>query len=192
MADALAVLTGLLVSTPIFQLPAVRQTLPGGWAWSCLLIALTLVCLYPPVFSRITNRALRQLKRAELNVVPDVRHYFLPVLASITQWIFWGVALWSTARAFVPLSISQMPACIAYAALANTIAYLAIFAPGGLGVRELILFIALDPLTGSHSRAAVVVVALRLIQTIMELILVIVGLILLRSMAGRDTGATSL
>ena len=66
MGDAVAVLTGLIACAPMLITPEVREHLPGGWIWCALLIFAGLVCLYPPVFAKLVNIALRKLKRPEL------------------------------------------------------------------------------------------------------------------------------
>ena len=60
-----------------------------------------------------------------------------------------------------------------------TFSYLALFAPGGLGVREGIYLLVLSPVIGAE-KTAIVVVALRLAQTLLELLLAAIGLWLLR------------
>jgi hypothetical protein len=181
MGDAVAVLTGLIAGAPMLVTPEARSRLPGGWVWCVVLIAMALVCLYPPVFTRLINIALRKLKRAELSAIPKLLYYVLPVLAGFAQWICWGSALWLTARSIGAVSPSQWPTFVVIAALANTIAYLVIFAPGGIGFRELFLFLGLDPIIG-HANAAIVVVALRLIQTIVEILLAVLGTIVLKGL----------
>jgi uncharacterized membrane protein YbhN (UPF0104 family) len=159
--------------------PQVKEHLPGGWIWCVLLIMFCLVCLFPPVFAKLVNIALRRLKRPELTVVPSLHCYVLPVLAGFAQWLFWGAALWCTARTIGNVSISSLPTFIVIAALSNTFAYLAFFTPGGLGAREGMMFLGLDPLIG-HGNAAFVVVALRIVQTVVEIVLCGVGLLILR------------
>jgi hypothetical protein len=179
MGDAVAVLTGLIVGAPMLITPEVRVYLHGGAIWCAMLIAGGLICLYPPVFTKLVNIVLRKLKRAELSAIPKLSYYFLPVLAGFAQWVCWGSALWFIARSIGDLSLNQWPTFIVIAALANTIAYLVIFAPGGIGVREAILWIGLDPLIG-HTNAAILVVALRLIQTVVEILLAVLGTRLLK------------
>ena len=133
MADAIAVLTGLIVASPALRLPEIRAILPGGWIWSVLMIAAGLICLSPPVFTRLLNIVLRRLNLAELQSVPRLHHYAIPVLAAIVQWFLWGLVLWLTIRAITPIPPNELPAMIYLISLANTIAYLMIFTPGGLG-----------------------------------------------------------
>ena len=178
MGDVLAVLTGLIVAAPLLRLPEIRAKLPGSWVWCAIVIAAALVCLWPPVFSALVNIVLKKLKRPPLTTVPRLSYYILPVLAAGTQWFFWGLALWCTARSVQIVSIAHLPAMICMIALANTVGYLMIFAPGGIGVREGILLGALLPIIGNVS--AVVVLVLRLIQTIVEIGLAAIGIMIIK------------
>jgi glycosyltransferase 2 family protein len=182
MTDAIAVLTGLIIAAPTLRLPEVRERVPGGWIWCVVLIVTGLVCLSPPVFTRLLNIILRKLNRAELRAIPRVHHYAVPVLAALMQWILWGIVIWCTARSLSVISITQLPAMIYLIALANTIAYLMVFSPGGIGVREGILLAGLTPIIGKT--AAIVVIAVRVIQTIVEIILAGIGILILRRKDG--------
>jgi hypothetical protein len=181
MADAIAVLTGLISGAPMLVTPEAREHLPGGWIWCALLIVVSVICMYPPLFAKLINIALRKMKRAELQVVPKLHYYVLPILAGFAQWICWGGALWFTARAIGFVGIEKLPTFVVIAALSNTIAYLMFFAPGGIGPRELFLFLGLDPIIG-HGNAAMVVVTLRVVQTIVEIVLCAVGVVILKRM----------
>lgn len=179
MADALAVVTGLVTGAAMFQSPQVQSHLPGGWVWCTLLIALGLITLYPPVFSRLMNVALKKLKREPLSAHPKLGAYALPVLAAFSQWVWWGAALWCASRAVAQVPASQLPWFIVIAAMSNTVAYLAFFSPGGIGVREILLYAGLDPIIG-RPNAALVVIAIRLIQTVVEIVLAGAGVMILR------------
>lgn len=180
MGDALAVLTGLIAGAPMLVTSEARHYLRGGLIWCILLIVAGLICLFPPVFAKLVNIALRRLKRQPLTVIPSLHFYVLPVLAGFAQWLFWGIALWCAARSVANISIQQIPTFIVIAALSNTIAYLAFFTPGGLGMREIFLFLGLDPLIG-HANAAIIVVGLRIVQTIVEIVLCGIGLLILQN-----------
>src|SRR5262249_10710090 len=126
MADALAVLTGIIVAAPMLRLPEMRQRLPGGWIWSLAIIVIGLICLWPPVFTKLVNMALRWLNRPTLDAIPHIRYYVAPVLVITSQWIFWGIALWFAARSIGgEVAAAQIPAMVFMIALANTIGYLA-------------------------------------------------------------------
>jgi hypothetical protein len=179
MGDAVAVLTGLIAGAPLLLTPQAREKLPGGVVWCVLLIVAGLVCLYPPVFTKLVNVALRKMKRPELSAIPKLQYYLLPILAGFAQWVCWGCALWFMSRAITDVGLHVLPRFIVISALANTIAYLVIFAPGGIGFREIFLFLGLDPIIG-HANAAIVVVAIRIVQTLVEVILAGIGMLILR------------
>ena len=101
------------------------------------------------------------------------------MLASFGQWLFAGLALWLMTDAVVDVPISRLPLFIASAALAMTVSYLTPFAPGGIGIREGLYLLTLGPLVGPTT--AVVVVAMRVIQTVIEILLAGAGAWLMRS-----------
>jgi uncharacterized membrane protein YbhN (UPF0104 family) len=180
MLDGLAVIAGLVLSTPLLLWEPVRRQMPTAWLWSAALAAAGVVALHPRVFVGLLNALLRRLGRAPVAGVPRVGQYVLPVAAAFGQWAFAGLGLWLMTRAVAPdVSAAQIPLFIATAAMAMTVSYLALFAPGGLGVREGLYLLALGPVVGP--KAAIVVVAMRVVQTLTELALAGVGLAALRA-----------
>ncbi len=178
MLDGLALIAGLIVSTPLLLSDPVREQMPYGWAWCVALAAGGLVALHPRVFAALVNFALRLIGRAPLTKIPSAGMYAIPVVMSFSQWLFAGLSLWFMTRAMMNVSPAQIPLFVAVAALAMSISYLALFSPGGLGVREWIFWIALGPTIGPV--AAIVAVAMRVAQTLIELTLAAVGFAALR------------
>jgi glycosyltransferase 2 family protein len=182
MGDAVAVLTGLIVGAPLLLTPQARERLPGAWIWCPVLIVIALICLYPPVFARLVNLALRKLKREPLNAVPKLSYYILPILAGFAQWVCWGLAMWFMSRSITAIGWNVLPRFIVIAAISNTIGYLAFFTNGGIGVREWFLALGLNPIIGP-ANAAIVVIAVRILQTLVELVLAGIGMIVLRQIS---------
>jgi len=158
------------------------------WIWCGLLIVVSLVCLYPPVFARLINFALRKLKRDPLTAVPTLHYYLLPILAGFAQWICWGLAMWFMSRSITPVGLNVLPRFIVIAAIANTIGYLAFFTNGGLGVREFFLALGLNPIIGAEN-AAIVVIAVRVVQTLVEIVLAGLGMLILKRMDKATAGS---
>jgi hypothetical protein len=181
LGDALAVLTGLIVGAPMLRWPAVREKLPGSWIVGIVMIVGGTICLYPRIFAALVNVALRKMKRQPLHVAVDLRHYVLPLAAAFAQWLFWGIALWLTARGITFVPAREITLCILMIALANTIGYLMLFSPGGIGIREGILYVGLNSII-DPKWSAVVVIALRLIQTVVEILLACVAVWILRNL----------
>jgi uncharacterized membrane protein YbhN (UPF0104 family) len=183
LLDALAVMAGLIVSTPLLLWDPVRARLPMAWLACVVMTVVGVVLLHPRVFVALLNLALRKVGRRPIDAVPPLGHYLWPVLASFGQWVFAGLALWFMTAALTDVPTRLIPLCIATAALAMTISYLAPFAPGGIGVREGIFLFVLSPMLPPSERpkVAIVVVAMRIAQTLIELLLAGVGMALLRN-----------
>jgi uncharacterized membrane protein YbhN (UPF0104 family) len=137
-----------------------------------------LALLHPRVFVGLLNVALRWIGRQPIAQVPPVSRYLWPVLASFGQWVMAGLGLWCMTLAVMPVDATLIPLFIASAALAMTISYLAPFTPGGIGIREGLYLLALGPVVGP--RVAIVVVAMRVIQTLIEIVLAAVGAAVVR------------
>lgn len=178
LLDALAVMAGLIVSTPLLLWEPIRQRWPHAWIACVILTVGGLVMLHPRVFVWLLNLLLKRIRRQPITQVPPIARYLWPVIASFGQWVFAGFALWFMTGAVTPVTIQLVPLFIACAALAMTVSYLMPFAPGGLGIREALYLVTLGPVIGA--KIAVVVVAMRIVQTLIEVLLALVGAALLR------------
>ena len=179
LLDALAVMAGLIVSTPLLLWGPVRKELPMAWLLCAAMILVGVVLLHPRVFVAMLNVALRLIKRQPIAQTPALSKYLIPVLASFGQWLFAGFALWFMTMSVTEVTVAMTPLFIGSAALAMTVSYLVPFAPGGIGIREGLYLITLGPTIGP--RVAIVVVAMRVIQTIIEILLAAVGAWVMRS-----------
>jgi hypothetical protein len=180
--DGLAVVSGLITGSPLLLWGPVKRVVPNAWIACAIVVTLGIICLHPAVFARLLNFALRKMKRPLLSRMPDLRHYLIPVLCAFAQWVLAGAALWFIANAVTSVAASRLPLFVAVAGLGYTISYLMLFAPGGLGPREAIFYAALVPMIGSERAGltAVIVVTMRLVQTLTELLAAVVGLTVLR------------
>jgi uncharacterized membrane protein YbhN (UPF0104 family) len=178
MLDGLAVLAGLIAATPLLLWEPIRKQMPHAWIGCVALAAGGAVMLHPRVFVRMINAILRRLGKTPLTIEPTALRFMLPVFASFGQWLFAGVGLWMMTRSLTDVSPAMIPLFISVAALAMTVSYLALFSPGGLGVREWLYLVTLGPVVGE--KAALVIVAMRIVQTVIELSLAGIGVALLR------------
>lgn len=183
--DGLAVIAGLICSSPILAWEPVRRVLPGGAAYAAAVIAAGVICLHPAVFGRLVNAGLKAAGRPALPKMPALRQYAVPVACAFAQWLLAGLALWWMTRSVAEVPAGSIGLFISVAALAMTVSYLALFAPGGLGVREAIYLGALAAIPAVGAKGAIVVALMRLAQTLVELALAGLGWLLLR---GRDAG----
>lgn len=91
------------------------------------------------------------------------------VVGAITLlgWLAYGVAFWLLARGLLGEGALSLPAAIGVFAAGYIVGLLALFAPGGVGVRELVFVAMLTPLMGSGAAVALSV-ASRLLLTLTE------------------------
>jgi len=89
----------------------------------------------------------------------------LPLYAAAS--LGYGVALWLTARSLFVVPAGDLPRFAGAFALAWLAGLAAVFAPGGIGVREAALVALLAPMTG-EGRAILVAAASRLLLTLVD------------------------
>ena len=88
---------------------------------------------------------------------------------SLVGWVIYGAAFWALARGLVapPTAALSLPLAVGTFALGYILGWLALFAPGGVGVRELVFVGLLAPALGSGGAVAVSV-ASRILLTATE------------------------
>lgn len=130
----------------------------SGWA---LGVAMLLISGYIVFFPRKAvsniNWILGKMKRPAIELVIEKWTALKIFLGFCLAWAVYGLAFW-----LLTLSVSSSMkvgpvAAIGIFILAHQIGYLAIFAPGGLGPRELIMQLLLVPFLGPIAPAMVVV-----------------------------------
>lgn len=145
-------------------------TAPGGVGTTTLLavaggsVAITLLALWPP-FTRRLMAAVAPA--ADLTHIPGLAIVGQGALANTIAWVGHGTAFWLIARGTLPgtgLGLAESVAAYTASYVAGVIAP---FAPGGLGVREGILVVALRQHTGLAGALALAAVA-RLVTTVAE------------------------
>jgi uncharacterized membrane protein YbhN (UPF0104 family) len=90
------------------------------------------------------------------------------ILANVVAWVGYGVALWLLARGLLPgAGLDLLPAIAVFTA-SYLAGFLALFAPGGIGVREGVFILMLQGPIGIGAATALAI-ASRLLLTITEL-----------------------
>jgi len=184
IAQGLAVVLGLLAAVPLTLWRPVYDRLPLAWLWCGLLVVAGLVCLHPKVFRRMGNFVLAKLGLPLLPNVGRIRDYGWPVGLLVAGQVVAGMGLWLIIRSVTDLPLGWFFLCISAQALAGALGLLALFAPGGLGVREGVLLIILGPIIGA-GRSAIVVVGARVLMSLVELAAAGVGFVVLYVMGKR-------
>lgn len=194
--------SGALVAVVLLSVYALDEA--DRWKAGILLVVAG-VPILPGVFNRIVDRLTALARRIAGQTGDKVEAVLLPrlsarmLLVGLAQtscsWAFLGLSLCAVMQAMLPeppeWSFDVWGRRTAYVALAYVVGFLALFAPGGLGVRELLLqqllaaeFAQGMPPGQAEPLAVVVTLVLRLLWTAAEVIMA-GSMTLLRSVAKR-------
>ncbi|HJS47264.1 MAG TPA: lysylphosphatidylglycerol synthase domain-containing protein [Gemmatimonadales bacterium] len=165
LMQILAVGTGALV-VALAGTSALEAAHPGARV-VVLLLALASaggvgLVLWPPVASRL----LREEGGSAIPA-PGPVPLALAILANLAAWVGYGVALWCLARGVLGEGSLPLGPAIGVFAASYLAGLLALFAPGGLVVREALFIVLLQPALGL-SGATALAVASRLLLTLTE------------------------
>jgi uncharacterized membrane protein YbhN (UPF0104 family) len=175
--------TGLLVS-----LVFVGRMVLERWGALGLLAAVVVVGLglSPIAWPRVLRSGLRLLGRQEVELPLPSRPALLRwLLYYVLSWLAHGLAFQLFASSFGELGRGIAPQVIGAYALAYVSGLVAVFAPGGLGVREGALGVILASFVGTELPVYAVAVAARLWNVAAELLVLAGALALSLSRARR-------
>ncbi|MDQ3516746.1 MAG: flippase-like domain-containing protein, partial [Gemmatimonadota bacterium] len=144
--------------------------IPGGPVAAALLVGLILAALFtlPVVIPHVLKFAG---KRAENVKVPPRGTLWLTIVVACAAWVLLSLGFMLFVRAMMPGSGGTVLAYVSAYTASYIAGFLAPFAPGGIGVREPALVIAMTQLElASTADAAVIAVASRLWLTAIELV----------------------
>ena len=131
------------------------------------MVAVSLVMvLWPQKVLAIGNAVLRKLKRPQAVFALDKKVALTSFVGYFVSWIMYGTAVWLFTRAVTDGAGCSLVAAAGAFIVAYQIGYLALFAPGGFGPRELILGVMLAPFLGPIAPA--VAIAARLWAIVIE------------------------
>jgi uncharacterized membrane protein YbhN (UPF0104 family) len=132
---------GLLVT--VLTLPALGGGALASYWWALLVLPLAIVALWPPVLNRLLAALMRMLRREPMPQPLSLKGIGRAVGWAMVMWLCYGVHLW------VLLGTTGLPPAgvlvRAIGAFAGSwaIGFLLVFAPAGLGPRELSLALLL-------------------------------------------------
>lgn len=149
----------------------VRQ-LAGGSAGVIAATAGLLLCLVAaPLIARQWNRLATRLGRDQLSITVPFSAIWIAIVGCAISWLLYGVAFKLFVQAILGPSTAPTSAFVTAYTTSYLIGYLTLFAPGGIGAREIVLASVLMPLRiASAPQAAVITVASRLWLTVLEII----------------------
>ena len=129
-----------------------------------------LAALSPPLLRRMANTMLRLAGRKELHSLPSYSANIVFVLLYTLPGFLNGLGLFVLLNAFSRVPAAHYLTVTGVYYTANLIGLVAVFAPGGLGVREGILFLFLPALVGKEV-AIIAAILIRMITMAAEIAL---------------------
>jgi uncharacterized membrane protein YbhN (UPF0104 family) len=138
---------------------------PAGVGAVYIVGALTLGCcallvLYPRPFLLLTNRILRLFGRSAVSEQFDKKVALRSFLSYVVGWIAYGLAYWLFLKSVIGDAALGPVAAVGLYNIAYQIGYLALFAPGGFGPRELVMGELLRPFVGPIGPAVAIIARL--------------------------------
>jgi len=120
--------------------------------------------LWPPVVRRLLRAARVP---AEAVMAPKPEGVIAGIVLNAIAWVGYGTSLWLLARGILPATRLELPRAVAVFTASYLAGFLALLAPGGLGVREGLFILTLQQPLGIAAATALAL-ASRLLLTITE------------------------
>lgn len=146
LSQFITIFAGLVASLPVLSLwlDMVGMTSLGFLAVAIICMISIGIAVYPCWWIRVTNRVLRWFGRREISYSYASRRLGRYFLFYLIVWAALGFAFYVLVEAVYPVQLRVFPLILASFAFAYIAGYIAIFTPGGLGVREGALVLALS------------------------------------------------
>jgi glycosyltransferase 2 family protein len=166
--QVLAIGTGAAVAA-LTGWSSFRRVYPGAEAGLTLLVLVSMVAVGVIVRPEWVRRVIRiAVPEATVARTPPLRAVAFGITANVIAWLGYGVALWLLARGLLPeAGLGLLPATAVFTA-SYLAGFLALFAPGGIGVREGVFILMLQGPIGIGAATALAI-ASRLLLTVTEL-----------------------
>ena len=148
LGQTLSVISGLLIAAIFLGSDVYSKILRKNPALMIILIVffvgILALIFYPKLLERIINFGLKILKKDQILLDLKSKNIFLYLLSYSLAWFLFGLAFTIFIKAFTPASFGIYPGLTGAFAFSFNIGFLALFAPGGIGVREGVLVLLLE------------------------------------------------
>jgi hypothetical protein len=175
ITQAYSILSGIVlimaaIAFGIMQKPG-GGILPFRWTAALLLAATVVLVAKPGLIGRLMNLILPLFKLRKITVDVKITTSLFLFSIYIIPWLVYGLAFWLLADAMINVPFRLYPALTAIFATGTVIGFLAVFSPGGIGVRAAAIA-AVAPAVVPFSAAFALAVGLiyRLAVTVIEII----------------------
>lgn len=165
--QVLAIGTGAAVAA-LTGWSSLRHAYPGAETGLAALLAISVVAAGVLLWPASVRRVLRLVAPEATSLAPPVGAVIFGIAANTIAWLGYGVALWLLARGLLPDSGLSPLRAIAVFTASYLAGFLALFAPGGIGVREGVFILMLQGPIGIAAATALAI-ASRLLLTVTEI-----------------------
>ena len=110
--------------------------LGAAWPIGLGIAALLLLVVLSPALDLAFRLGLRALRRSEYHASVPIAERVVLLAANVVTWVVFGTGFWLFVRAVAPIEADALLPMIGISAIGYVGGYLAVFVPGGLGVRE--------------------------------------------------------
>jgi len=182
--QAAIIIGGLLASLP-FSVSAPPGSV-GAWLRLSPLVALGgLPLLHPALLRNLVGFTSKLFRIPPVDLEVPSRFVFFAVGIAAVGMLLTGLGFALLLASMGELSAGVLAVAIGVYPLAQCLGFLTLVAPGGLGVREGVLILALEPIIGSEA-AIVSSIAIRILQTAADLLAAGISLWITRSFPRED------
>ena len=136
-SQVFVLVAGLVVAAATLpELAAGAAQLEALWPVGLGLAAVLLLVVLTPALDLVYRLALRALGRSEYHETVPLGEKVVLLVANLFAWAAFGTGFWLFVRAVAPIEADALVPMIGISAAGYVGGYLAVFVPGGLGVRE--------------------------------------------------------
>jgi hypothetical protein len=153
--------------------------------WLILPVVFILISLHPRVLEKMVNWILFRLKRESISLFISYRDILWILVICILAWVVGGGGFYLFVSSVFPVPANYVLFLTASLAISSTLGLIALFAPGGLGIREGVLVYLLSVLMPGPV-AVIVSVLTRIWMTVIEMVLI--GMVYLIAQFRKRTG----
>ena len=136
--------------------------------WLVLLFLLGFISMHPRIFQKIINWALVQFKKEPISLSISYSDILFILFVCIVSWVTGGIGFYLFVDSIYPVTPQYILFLTGALAVSSTLGLIAIFAPGGLGVREGALVYLLSFMMATPV-AVVISVLTRIWMTLIEI-----------------------
>jgi uncharacterized membrane protein YbhN (UPF0104 family) len=140
------------------------------------LLGCVVLVVYPHPFLKLTNLVLKKLGRPEAVFTLDKSVALQAFVGYFLGWVLFGLAFWLLLLSILGEQTPSPVLAVGLYNIAYQVGYLAIFAPSGLGPRELIMGVLLTPFVGPI--APVLAVVARLWSIVIDMSAALIALVI--------------